>query len=217
MILGEKGHQPNLAFRIPGASIRNIQAQWHETFGYTPLLAETFTDIEAFHGTCYKASGWEPIGMTKGYGRHRADFYVHHDRPRKLWLKKLNKDAKELLCAPVLAERHLKGARSSAHGVMPLKKKQIDSLFDTIRKTPDPRTRNRTFSIGAILTIVSMALMSGYRDISQIYRFAQRLTQTQRKNIGLPRKKGTRFTKLQAIKFSIIYCQNLIMTPLVIC
>jgi len=200
LILGERGEQPNLASKILGASIRNIQKQWHETFGYTPLLAETFTDIEAFHGTCYKASGWKPSGLTKGYARHRADFYVYHGRPKKLWLKELDKDAKKLLCAPVLPEKYLKGACSGAHGVMPLKKKQIDSLFDAIRKTPDPRKRNRTFSIGSILTIVSMALMSGYRDISQIYRFAQRLTQTQRKNIGLPREKGTRFHKAPSYK-----------------
>lgn len=39
------------------------------------VLAETFTDIESFEGTCYKASNWEPCGLTKGFKRHhRADF-----------------------------------------------------------------------------------------------------------------------------------------------
>jgi hypothetical protein len=33
------------------------------------LLAETFTDIEAFEGTCYKAAAWQPCGITKGCGR----------------------------------------------------------------------------------------------------------------------------------------------------
>ena len=200
LILGEQGHQPNLASKILGASIRNIQAQWYEHFDYAPLLAETFTDMESFHGTCYKASGWDPVGMSKGYSRHRADFYVPNDRPKKLWLKKLAKNALELLCSPTLPERFLKGTHSNAHGVMPLKKREIDSLFDAIRKTPDPRTRNRTYSIGAILSIVSMALISGYRDISQIHRFGQRLKQVQRKNIGLPKKKGTQFYKTPSYK-----------------
>ena len=36
---------------------------------------ETFTDIEQFEGTCYKASNWEPLGLTKGFQRHRADYF----------------------------------------------------------------------------------------------------------------------------------------------
>jgi hypothetical protein len=41
-----------------------------------------------------------------------------------------------------------------------------------------------------------MALLSGYRDISQIHRFGQRLKQAQRKRLGLPRKKNTQFYRV---------------------
>lgn len=200
LILGKKGHQPNLASQILGAAVRALPDQWLKLFGYTPLLAETFTDIEAFEGTCYKASGWEAVGMSKGYARHRPDFYVLHERPKKLWLKKLHKKALELLCAPHLPERCEQGAHSSAHGVMPIKSKQIDSLFDTLRRMPDPRADNRTFSIGSILAIIAMALLSGYRDISQLHRFGQRLKPEQRKKIGLPKKKGTHFYRVPGYK-----------------
>jgi hypothetical protein len=37
-----------------------------------------------------------------------------------------------------------------------------------------------------------MALLCGYRNTSEIARFAQRLTQPQREKLGLPEKKGTR-------------------------
>nr|WP_255324856.1 Druantia anti-phage system protein DruA [Verrucomicrobium sp. 3C] len=60
-----------------------MPAQWRDRFGYTPLLAESFTDPEAHAGTCYKASNWEAVG----YSRHRADFYLPSDRPKRLWLR----------------------------------------------------------------------------------------------------------------------------------
>ena len=93
LLLGERGEHPNLASTILGAVVRELPRLWFEAFGYEPLLAETFTDIEAYEGTCYKASGWQALGLTKGYSRHRADFYVPNDRPKKLWVRQLCKDA----------------------------------------------------------------------------------------------------------------------------
>jgi len=69
LLLGERGEHPNLASRILGAAVRDLPRVWMESFGYEPLLAETFTDIEAYEGTCYKASGWQPLGLTQGYSR----------------------------------------------------------------------------------------------------------------------------------------------------
>jgi len=89
LLLVNKGQEPNLASGVLGASVRVLAKQWRESFGYEPVLAETFTDIEQFHGTCYKAAGWLPVGMSRGYQRHRADFYIRNDRPKKLWLKEL--------------------------------------------------------------------------------------------------------------------------------
>jgi hypothetical protein len=200
LLPGQKGHQPNLASRILGAAVKTLPEQWIKAFGYAPVLAETFTDIEAYQGTCYKAAGWEAAGRSKGYSRHRADFYVPNDRPKKLWLKKFYPDALERLCDPVLPEIHRKGAGSSAHGVMPLKKKQIESLYEALYRIPDPRAGNCTFHIGSILPIVAMALLSGHRDLSQIHRFGQRLTQKQRKELGLPRKENTEFRRVPGYK-----------------
>ena len=78
---------PNLASRALALAVQALPAAWQAAHGYPPLLAETFTDLEQFEGTCYKAAGWVPGGLTKGFGRHRADFYQRHGRPKKLWLK----------------------------------------------------------------------------------------------------------------------------------
>jgi hypothetical protein len=46
-ILGEPGEHPNLASKVLGLVIRELPALWCERFGYEPLPAETFCDIEA--------------------------------------------------------------------------------------------------------------------------------------------------------------------------
>jgi hypothetical protein len=187
LLLGERGEHPNLASRILGAAVRDLPRVWFENFGYEPLLAETFTDIEAYEGTCYKASGWQPLGLTKGYSRHRAEFYVPNDRPKKLWVRELRGDAGALLRGIELPEQCGKGAQSDADGVLPLQKLQIESLHKALCKVPDPRARNRSFPIGSVLTIVAMAIFSGHHNLVQIVRFAERLRNDQRKELRLPR------------------------------
>ena len=89
LVLTAKGQSPNLASQAMGAALRALTEHWREQFGYRPLLAESFTDPEAYAGTCYKASNWEPVGHSAGYRRHRADFYLANERPKKLWLREL--------------------------------------------------------------------------------------------------------------------------------
>jgi len=66
LLLTPKGQAPNLASQAMGAALRALRSQWEDCFGYRPLLAETFTDPEAYAGTCYKASNWEPVGWSVG-------------------------------------------------------------------------------------------------------------------------------------------------------
>src|SRR5207249_11260915 len=85
LLLHDKGEQPNLASQALAAACRELTAQWQERFGYAPLFAESFTDPEAYSGTCYKASGWQAVGMSEGHSRHRADYYLPNERPKRLW------------------------------------------------------------------------------------------------------------------------------------
>jgi hypothetical protein len=197
VLLSKPGTHPNLASRILGKMIKELPALWHKKFGYEPLLAETFSDIEMQEGTCYKASGWIGLGKTKGYSKHRADFFVPNDRPKKLWVRELHPNATELLRASDIPIEYAKGCLSNDDGVMPLKMKQIESLYDVLRKVPDPRARNSVFRVGAMLSITAMAILSGHRNLTQIVRFANRMTMKQRKNLGLPRfEKGSSYYKV---------------------
>ena len=89
-----KTRMPNLASRALALAVNALPAAWAQAHGYRPLLAETFTDIEAFEGTCYKAAAWQPCGITKGFTReHRCDYFFRNDRPKKLWLRVLHRHA----------------------------------------------------------------------------------------------------------------------------
>jgi hypothetical protein len=192
LLLTAKGQTPNLASQVLGAVLRALPAHWQTAFGYTPLLAESFTDPEAHAGTCYKASNWEPVGWSAGYARHRADFYVPTERPKRLWLRELRPGARRHLRAVTVPAECQRGLVAPPAGLLPLKLGEMDSLAQTFRHAPDPRDANTQYRIGPVLTLVAMALLAGRREIAEIARFATTLTQTQRRRLGLPRKRGTR-------------------------
>src|SRR5512140_709427 len=191
LVLADKGQSPNLASQAMGAALRALPSQWLERFGYRPLLAESFTDPEAYAGTCYKASNWEAVGMSAGHSRHRADFYVPNDRPKKLWLRPLCPQGREQLQAQQVPEPCRAGLIAAPTGTLPIKAEQADSLMEVFRQAPDPRGSNTRYRPYSVLTVIAMALLAGRREIAEIARFATTLSQPQRRQLGFPRKKGT--------------------------
>ena len=192
LLLTDKGQAPNLASQALGAALRVLREQWEQSFGYRPLLAETFTDPEAYAGTCYKASNWEPIGWSAGYSRHRADFYIANDRPKRLWVRPLVPEARQHLRAVEVPPECRPGLVPGSSGQLPLNQPQMDSLLDVFRQAPDPRDSNAQYRTGPVLTIIAMALLAGRREVAEIARFATTLSQPQRRRLALPLKKGTR-------------------------
>lgn len=182
----------NLASRALGLAVRHLPGQWETAHGYRPLLAETFTDIEAFEGICYKAAGWVPCGESRGFGRHRADYYRQHQRPKKLWIKPLKPDASELLCGPDLPPPHDAGCNpQTPESALALSKAHIDSLRDALRKVPDPRSSNRSWPLSVLLTTVCIGLLSGRKSLAAIHRYARQLNHQQRTWLGfLPQRGG---------------------------
>jgi hypothetical protein len=183
---------PNLASRALGLALRALPEHWEAKHGYKPVLAETFTDIESFEGTCYKAAGWEPCGISKGFGReHRGDFYREHKRPKKLWIKPLSRNTRAILCATDVPVNYREGVNeASPERALPLKRDQIESLREALTEVPDPRRSNRCWRISTLLTLVCMGLLAGRKNIAEIYRFGQFLTQQQRKWLHFLPKPG---------------------------
>ncbi len=188
-ILAKPGERPNLASQALALAARELPALWRASFGYEPLLAETFCDREVSAGTCYRAAGWTPLGMTKGYSRSRqtSDYYVPNDRPKAIWVKPLRPGACETLRGAALPAECLGGADSDAYGVLPLAEQMAESLHEALCRVADPRKRNRQFHIGTMLTLLTLGVMAGHKDLKGIVRYCGKLTQKQRVALGLPR------------------------------
>ena len=144
-LLAKRGERPNPASRVLGLAAWELPALWRAGFGYEPLPAEIFRDREASAGTCHRAAGWTPPGMTKGYSRSRqtADYYVPNGRPKALRVRPLRPDACGALRAAELPPECRRGADSDAYGVLPLPEPLVGSLRDALCGARDPRGSNR--------------------------------------------------------------------------
>ena len=59
----------NLASKALSLAAKRVPDDWQNTYGYRPVLMETFVDPKPFKGTCYKAANWIHVGKTTGRGR----------------------------------------------------------------------------------------------------------------------------------------------------
>jgi hypothetical protein len=199
-LVPEAAREPNLASQVLSAALRALPEQWQAAFGYAPLLAETFTDPEAHAGTCYRASGWEPLGFTAGFGRHRRDYYVEHRHPKCLWVRELAPQARARMCAPQLAERDAPAATAPLTRKLPLDAARLESLLEALRRVPDPRAGNWTFPLPTVLGTVALALLCGHKGVKAFTRFGQRLTNAQRRTLGVPRREATNYRPAPSYK-----------------
>jgi len=189
----DKSRRPNLASQCLGLALRELPARWHAQHGYRPLVAESFSDPESHHGTVYKVTNWICAGDTKGFSQDHTDYYLPNQRPKKLWLKPLVKNAFTLLCAPELPEDCKAGLTGGGGTRSPLKVGQLKTLRDAFRQVPDPRRpQSRRHPLSAMLTLVALGLLMGGRDMLNIWRRAAKLDENQRAAIGLKvRHKGS--------------------------
>ena len=97
------GRAANLGSRVLRLTLDRLSADWQDRYGHPVLVVETFVDPEQFCGTVYTANGWQELGLTDGWGRHRRDYYVAHDKPKRLFIRQLTRNA----CRSLQAE-HLK-------------------------------------------------------------------------------------------------------------
>jgi len=94
----------NLASHVLAQSIRGLEADWHQRYGFAPLLLETFVESGRFKGTSYRAANWQCVGQSVGRGRQdrtRSVSVAHKD----VYMYALEKHAREVLCR-ALAQAH---------------------------------------------------------------------------------------------------------------
>lgn len=187
----QAARRPNLASRCLGLALRGLVGQWCESHGYEPLLAESFSDPESHAGTVYKVTNWTALGMSAGYGRHRADFYTKHDKPKRLWVFELGKTARALLGSHgELPAEYRAGVKDAVCGARsPLGVRHLRSLYEALREVEDPRAPTaRRYSIASMLAIICLGLLGGASNVSEIWRKAGPLNQRHREALGLWRR-----------------------------
>lgn len=88
----------HLASHVLGQLARRARDDWYDSFGYRPLMMETFVDPAHYRGTCYLAAGWTYLGKTTGEGLRRPG-REYKTQPKMLFVKPLVKDFREQLCS----------------------------------------------------------------------------------------------------------------------
>lgn len=89
-------HCKNLASKSLAMVAKRLPDDWDRSYGYRPVLMETFVENGRFPGTCYKADNWHRVGNTQGRGK--LDRFNKKSVPVKsIWLKALSPDFREQL------------------------------------------------------------------------------------------------------------------------
>jgi len=177
---------PNLASRVLGLTVRRLSSDWNEIHGHPVLLAETFVDPERFSGTCYRAAGWETLGLTRGFARHSGG-WVEHGKPKLLLVRPLVPRAVELLRDPTSGVKE--GTRVSK---LKLDGRRTGELIGVLIRIRDPRGRQgRQYTLVCVLAIAVCATLAGARGWEAIAEFASRLEERQRKRLACPKNPKT--------------------------
>lgn len=168
-------HHPNVASRTLSLCQRRIQHDWIEHFGHPLLLLETFVDPAHFQGTLYKATNWQPLGMTQGY-RRIAKVYQANSSPKMIFVYALQRNARRLLSKPVLNPNYQCGVPK-----LMLTADQMKTLPELFSGIADPRrAQGRRHRLSTILAIATGAILCGRVGYKGIAGWAQSLGQDAR-------------------------------------
>ena len=181
---------PNLGTRVLRRVLARLSRDWQVAYDHPVLVVETFVDPAQFCGTVYTANGWEELGKTDGSGRHQRDYYVRHDKPKRLFVRQLCRNARRSLQAehlrPALAMVEAKAGPKSRHRV-----KEIKAIVDYLRQAPEYRTRVESYPLWSLLAIYLLAVLCGApRGSKDLAKFARKLSQAQRRALGIRKRHG---------------------------
>ena len=184
---------PNLATRVMKLALDRLSDDWRQRYSHPLAAVETFVDPSKFQGTVYKAGGWVELGLTSGVGRVGRDYYVRHNKPKRLFVRELCRNARRGLQA-----EHLKPAWASVEeNVSPRctqKAKEIRSLTEHFKTIPDFRSRIQSYPVWSLVTIVALAyLCEAPRGPKDLAVFARKMSRGQRRAVGIRRNRQRKF------------------------
>jgi len=138
LVLPERQHYPNLASRVLGLGLKRLNADWQQQWGHPVVLVESYVDESQYRGTCYRACGFQAVGLTAGYGRSSRDYYEEHGQPKQLYLRELRPRAMGILRQGRLPA-DLAEQEEKLSGPCPLRATHLGSLLEVFEEAKDPR------------------------------------------------------------------------------
>jgi hypothetical protein len=194
VLLGPKSTTScQLASQILSLNLLRLSEDWQQRYGHPIALAETFVDPERFEGTCYRAANWIEIGVTKGFGRSRIDFYQLHDKPKAIFLHPLTPKARQILSAPIMPKAWASYEQAADVLEYPLSGQQTKSLLQALGALRDPRRYHGWLhrNVASIVAIATAAMIAGNNSYLDIAAFAKSLNHNQLRSLRASRKRKT--------------------------
>jgi hypothetical protein len=178
---------PNLGSRVLRLTLDRLSADWQAHYGHPILVVETFVDPDQFQGTVYTANGWIELGETDGWGRQRRDYYVKHDKPKRLFVRALAREA----CRSLQAE-HLKPSLAVVEAKVPVRctkpVKEIASIVQHFKQLPEYRARVEAYPLFSLAALILLAMLcEAPRGQTDLEKFARGLSRGQRRALGIRR------------------------------
>lgn len=184
LVLPERQRYPNLASRVLALCLKRLNGDWQERWGHPVLLVESYVDESQYRGTCYRACGFEAVGLTAGFGRCSRDYYCEHGQPKQLYLRELRPRAMGLLRRGRLPS-DLAEHEEKISGPCALRAAQLDSLLEVFQQFRDPR-RGHGLRHGQafVLACAAVAMLMGAAGYEAFEEECQKLTQRQLRALG---------------------------------
>lgn len=178
---------PNLGSRVLSLTLARLSEDWQNQYGHAVEMVETFVDPEQFCGTVYTASGWTELGLTDGWGRVRRDYYVKHDKPKRLFVRALRPQS----CRSLQAERLKPNLAVVEAKVAPRctrRAQEIGSIVEHFKKLPEYRERVESYPRYSLAALILLAMLcDAPRGQTDLAKFAGSLNQGQRRALGIRR------------------------------
>lgn len=179
-------HRPNLGSKILSLCQRRLPRDWQERFGHRLVLLETFVDPQRFQGTVYRAANWSYLGYSRGFRRTRQGYSATALWPKKVLVRPLQVDARQVLSRPVLQFPYRQGVPK-----IMLSAQQMRSLPEFFIDIPDPRrAQGRRHALCTVLAIACGAILCGMRGYKAISDWTQSLGPKARQRFRCRRENG---------------------------
>ena len=184
LVLPERQRYPNLASRVLALALKRLSADWQQQWGHPVVLVESYVDESQYRGTCYRACGFEAVGLTAGYGRSSRDYYEEHGHPKQLYLRELRPRALRILRQGRLPA-DLAEHEEKVSGPCPLRATHLGSLLEVFEEFRDPRRghglRHRQ---PFVLACAALAMLMGAGGYEAFEDECSKLNQRQLRALG---------------------------------